>query len=176
MGAPESEFSDTLASLTAKQRETIALIGDGRANKEIATELDISLSAAIQRVENLRAKFGNVSKADLGRIWREHDQAMAQGTCNPITGNNNHLSDTPFFAPEGSRNQNDAHLYLADSLLIETNPPWTRKSEPSVVPEELDGANATTLRGLIVVAMAIGMAVLLLVMLAVANVVGEVWW
>ena len=57
-----------LASLTAREREVFQLLALGRANKEVARELDISVGTVKKHRENLQRKLDAHSPAELARI------------------------------------------------------------------------------------------------------------
>jgi len=57
-----------LTSLTAREREVFQLLAVGKANKEVARELDISLGTAKKHRENLQRKLDCHSAAELARL------------------------------------------------------------------------------------------------------------
>lgn len=57
-----------LAALTAREREVFQLLAIGRANKEVARELGISLGTVKKHRENLQRKLDAHSSAELARI------------------------------------------------------------------------------------------------------------
>lgn len=66
---PGAEPGDqTLAGLTAREREVFQMIAIGRANKEIARTLDISLATVKKHRENLQRKLDCHSPAELARL------------------------------------------------------------------------------------------------------------
>lgn len=161
-------------SLTPKQRQTIELLADGRTSKEIASELDISESAAIQRIETLRAKAGGVLRKELARLYRDYAEGD-RAPCKEVTGNKNHL---PPIAPASHSDDGtyaDPVLTMSDAVAFERPAPWVSSGEPEVVPEALEGANAALNRWLAAVVTAVGMVVLMLVLLAVASELGTLF-
>ena len=64
--APAS--SSRIGSLTAREREVFQLLALGKANKEVARELDISLGTAKKHRENLQRKLDCHSAAELARL------------------------------------------------------------------------------------------------------------
>lgn len=163
-----------IEDLTGKQFETMELVGRGLTTKQIAHELGLSMSGATQRVETLRAKFGGVTKAELGRIFREAVEIPANESSRNSTCKKNPVAAHIEFAQPDSRDAQGSHLLLADSLTFDASPPWAGHVEPNVVPEVLNGENATTFRLLAAVGIALGLAVLVLVVLAVAVAIGEI--
>ena len=57
-----------LASLTPREREVFQLLALGKSNKEVASELDISLGTAKKHRENLQRKLDCHSAAELERF------------------------------------------------------------------------------------------------------------
>jgi len=57
-----------LTELTPREREVLQLLAVGRSNKEVASELDISLGTAKKHRENLQRKLGCGSAAELARL------------------------------------------------------------------------------------------------------------
>ena len=54
-----------MRSLTAREREVVALIAQGRSNKAIAEELFISPATAARHVANILAKLGFSSRSQV---------------------------------------------------------------------------------------------------------------
>lgn len=170
MAATAITTNTTLNGLTSKQIEALALVADGRTNKEIATELGISISAAVQRIESIRIKFDGASKAELGRIYREYEDGLA---CKEFTGNSFQVPSSQDFTAEATWDRPASSMTLSDSMTFEANPPWSTRRETRLVPEMLDGRNAVAYRWVLAVGLALGMAILSLVLLAVAAAIGD---
>jgi DNA-binding NarL/FixJ family response regulator len=58
----------SLSSLTPREREVFQLLAIGRSNKEVARDLDMSLSTAKKHRENLQRKLQCNSAAELARL------------------------------------------------------------------------------------------------------------
>jgi len=168
----DHHLNHVFEALTDKQKQTIELLAEGWTSKEIATQLGISESAVVQRIENLRAKAGGALRKDLARQYREFASENLQ-TCNQITGNNFHLPAWDAATDSQSGNNAEFDLVLGDAMPFESTPPWANRFEPPVVPEVLDGENATLFRLLAAVGLAVGMVVLTLVLLAVSEALGK---
>lgn len=169
MGQKDSLVQANLQALTGKQRQALALVAEGRTNKEIARELGISVSAAVQRIEAIRTRFQGASKAELGRIYREH---LGSPSCNEFTGNSFQVPPPSHLPPSLDWDEANSNLTMAD-LTFEAIPPWSAGREKRLVPEMLDGKNAAAYRWIVAVGLAIGMAVLSLVLLAVAEALSD---
>ncbi len=77
-GAARTSGSDSRgATLTAREREVVALIATGKSNKAIAETLFISPATAARHVANILAKLGYSSRSQVA-AW-----AAARGTAAP---------------------------------------------------------------------------------------------
>ncbi|RIV93410.1 LuxR family transcriptional regulator [Aurantiacibacter xanthus] len=159
-------------SLTAKQRETMDLLCDGWTSKEIATKLGVSESAVVQRIETVRAKSGGLLRKELVRLYRDYASA-GEADCKQNTGKIFQLSEWEHDVDTGIRNDADDDLVLSDAMSFHRSAPWASQSEPRVVPEVLDGDSATLYRLLAAVGLALGMVALTLILLAVAEALGN---
>jgi len=65
---PASEESSALAVLTPREREVFQLLALGKANKEVAAQLDLSLGTVKKHRENLQRKLDCHSPAELARL------------------------------------------------------------------------------------------------------------
>lgn len=59
----------TLAALTHREREVLALVADGRTNRDIADALYIEARTVEKHVEHIRAKLGARSRAEAAARW-----------------------------------------------------------------------------------------------------------
>jgi DNA-binding NarL/FixJ family response regulator len=64
---PPERFRKKIPQLTPREREVIQLIAEGKANKQTAAELGISIKTVEKHRENLMAKLGLHTTADLTR-------------------------------------------------------------------------------------------------------------
>ena len=69
---------DMTAELTARELEVLALVGEGRANKEIATELEISERTARTHVSNILRKLGLGSRTQAA-LWAVREGLVDSG-------------------------------------------------------------------------------------------------
>lgn len=164
----------TISTLTDKQREVFALVGEGRTSKEIANILDVSESAVVQRIEKIRSKFDGATRQELGRIWREHGELSGTRSCNQLTGKSFHLLQLQDEAQIDRQADAGHAIEFADSAVFNARAPWQEKLEPRIVPEVLDGENATLFRWAYAVAAALGMVIMMLVLLAVSHALADV--
>ncbi len=175
---PEGSSEVIFASLTPKQREVMELIADNRTTKEIGHYLGVSDSAVNQRINALRAKFGNVPRSELARIFRScADPAgpahAAQGSsapqhpaCQQMTGEKLQLQPEQHSQQSGSQDDPAGVFSLADAVHFRIDAPWQEKSEVRVVPRMLDGSNSLLVRSALI---AVATAALLLCMVAVVG-------
>jgi DNA-binding NarL/FixJ family response regulator len=67
-GGGERPPRSRLEGLTPREREVFQLLAVGKSNKEVATELDMSLGTAKKHRENLQRKLSCNSAAELARL------------------------------------------------------------------------------------------------------------
>jgi DNA-binding CsgD family transcriptional regulator len=67
--AAHREQLSALAVLTHREREVLALVADGRTNRDIAGALCIEARTVEKHVEHIRAKLGARSRADAAARW-----------------------------------------------------------------------------------------------------------
>jgi DNA-binding CsgD family transcriptional regulator len=101
------EQTALLDALTDKQREVIALVSEGMTSKEIARKLGISESAVNQRIEVTRQRLGGLSRAQIGRIYRQTSTLVITiPTSNSLTGKSIQLQreaePEQHWSPEGA--------------------------------------------------------------------------
>jgi DNA-binding NarL/FixJ family response regulator len=70
--------ADMTAALTSRELEVLALVGEGRANKEIATELEISERTARTHVSNILRKLGLGSRTQAA-LWAVREGLVDTG-------------------------------------------------------------------------------------------------
>ena len=69
---------DPAAQLTPRELEILNLVGEGKANKEIATELTISERTARTHVSNILRKLGLSSRTQAA-LWAVREGVMKRG-------------------------------------------------------------------------------------------------
>ena len=67
--AAHREQLTALAVLTHREREVLALVADGRTNRDIADALYIEARTVEKHVEHIRAKLGARSRAEAAARW-----------------------------------------------------------------------------------------------------------
>ncbi|MDE2596161.1 MAG: helix-turn-helix transcriptional regulator [Sphingomonadales bacterium] len=166
-----------LSDLTDKQREVLSLIADNRTSKEISGYLGITESAVNQRIEAIRARLGGVPRAQLARLYRQLVQQETADfgidpTCKTLTADIIQLTETSL-APDSGGGSQGGHPSPddGDSPVIE---PAGQQGAPRVVPAVFDGEHGTLNRIVAMVVIAVGLLVLLLVGLGVAQALNRV--
>ncbi len=67
--AAEWVVADTIKSLTVREQEVLALVADGRTNRDIGLALFIEPRTVEKHVENIRTKLGARSRAEAAAKW-----------------------------------------------------------------------------------------------------------
>ena len=138
--------------LSERQKQVLCLIDRRLTIKEIASELGISETRVNQHIDTLKRRLGVNSHRELAACY----QAMLAAAALP-----------PLSIPTGGKSQLPAEdearslaggvaageLTFADAHAFSVEAPWTRASEPPVVPPVLDGPNAVLLRLALIAAM-----------------------
>ena len=170
MGTTDLELAEIYDSLTEKQLETLDLVGEGHTSKVIAARLDISAHAANERISVLRKKFGNIPKAELGRIHRKTRENFPP---EKFGGQFSQLPPAWNEGPSEARHRDDSEMALSDSApVFRLDTPWGQEPEPHVVPEVLDGEDASRNRWIATVAIAAGLLAVAILLLAAAQAIG----
>ncbi|RIV89217.1 helix-turn-helix transcriptional regulator [Aurantiacibacter zhengii] len=166
-------LSDVFSNLTGKQKETITLLAEGFTSKEIASILQVSESAVVQRIETMRNKTGGLLRKELVREYRqylsEQETDTDQPGCNELTGKIFHLQDVDECADREPRQHPQGEMELSDSMEFIVTSPWANDLQPKVVPEVLDGRNAGLNRWLAACGLAVSISAVMLVLLSVAG-------
>lgn len=157
---------------TQEQKKTLALVADGHTTDEIAYHLSISVSAAEKRIATLRRKLGGITKAEVGRLYREY--ISTRKSCGKPTGGKMELPPTSKSEQIDLRNFPVEKLELADSVPFTAQPSWASRIEPQVVPEVLEGSHSSFVRIAVSVGLAFGILVMALVLLAVADALADI--
>ena len=152
------------AGVTEKQREVLDLLLEQRTTKEMAHSLGVSPSAIDQRIDALRRRAGDVTRAELTRLWRDH----RSGTCDRIPYENSQLPPHPAALHLTPQDAERGIFRFDDVAGFAPSAPWN-SHEPLVVPEALDGSDATPQRIWLAVKIAVGIVLVLLVGLAVSG-------
>lgn len=72
--AKRGELRERLARLTPAERRVLALLAEGKPNKQIAYELDLSLRTVENRRHEILAKMEATSLVELIRLWIDADE------------------------------------------------------------------------------------------------------
>ena len=159
---------DPFAGVTKKQREVLDLLLEQRTTKEMAHFLGVSPSAIDQRIDALRRRAGDVTRAELTRLWRDH----RSGTCDRIPCENSQLPPHPAALHSTPQDAERGIFRFDDVAGFAPSAPWN-SHEPLVVPEALDGSDAASNRIWLGIKIAVGMLASVLIGLAVFSEVGR---
>lgn len=156
-----------LDTLTAKQREVVALVSEGLTSKEIARNLGISESAVNQRIEVVRQRLGGMSRAQIARIYRQTNTLVITiPTSKSLTGKPIQLQALARTAqplqPEGVGNP-----AATDDRVIGV-------LQPSTLPSLFHGPNARLIRLAAIVVIALGLLALAVLTIVASHILGLV--
>lgn len=84
-----------LSTLTARERQVLGLIAEGKSQKQIATALGISVKTVGAHVQNVLSKLGLHSRVEAVAMVMRAGAATAISTAGPMTSS---LASPPFFA------------------------------------------------------------------------------
>lgn len=160
---PEQEKKIALIdTLTEKQREVLALVSEGMTSKEIARKLGISESAVNQRIEVIRLRLGGMSRASIGRLYRQTHMLLVKiPTSNSITGNAIQLHDDGLVDQQSSAEGVEVLQATADKDFGVLHPSTLSPSPP--------GLSSTTRRIAIIIGLAAGILLVAILVLAVGH-------
>lgn len=154
--------------LTEKQHEVLRFVAENRTSKEIAWELGVSESAVNQRIEAVRGRTGSPPRAELARAYRQYLLDL-EAACNPVPDNFPQVPVRPPIAQPPEQDTRTDKLALADAVTYTLTPPWQGEKVDRVVPEVLDGSHAGLSRTAAMVAIAVGILLVAMVGLSVAE-------
>ncbi len=75
---PSQHGARAVSRLTARQRQVLALVAEGRTNAEIGEALGIGFETAKMHVGDILARLGVDSREDAARLWRSQQTAGAR--------------------------------------------------------------------------------------------------
>ena len=165
-------------SLTKKQRQALELVASNHTTKEMAHKLGMSEPAAIKRVLALREKFGGVTKNQLARKYQNFQQNTDQTyqisiPSDDVHGKKFHLLQSSPHEENCDGHHADSTVEFSDAIQTRIDIPWADYDEPTVVPGALDREGSGVLRIAAAVLVALGVAVLALVIIGVSAAVED---
>lgn len=156
-------------ALTDKQVEALDLLIKHHSNKEMARLLHISPSAVEKRLQGASIRLGAQGRQQLARKY-----ATLDSHCGKATGAFPQLhSDAPHSHGPTWDTKADGHYVLSDVSSFAEFAPWDNRQQPTILEKY---ANRWGNSGLItlIVAQALGLAILVLVIFAISRALGEV--
>ncbi|KGB54019.1 Two component LuxR family transcriptional regulator [Sphingopyxis sp. LC81] len=164
--------------LTEKQAAVLELLAHGLTSKEIGHKLGTSESAVNRHIEILRSRFGDITRQQLARRYRDRPsdfpRASPPAECVETTKQIIDLAESASSDGRKIRDEPEADLAFQDSLTVRIDAPWTKPDEPRVVPRVLDGENATLTRGAAIAIILLAIIASLVLGLALAQGIAEV--
>lgn len=159
--------------LSERQEQVLLLIDRRLTIKEIAGELGISETRVNQHIDMLKRRLDANTHRELAARYQE---LLASPLPTPFR--NSAEGKTKLSGGDEARSSQsrvaDDGLALADVHAFSLEAPWTRASEPRVVPPALDGNNAVLLRLAVIAAMVFGILASLVLAITAAHSLTEV--
>ena len=160
-------------SLSERQKQVLCLIDQRLTIKEIAGELGISETRVNQHIDALKRRLGANTHRELAACYQELLTPPLTSPFRKPEGGNTQLPGTDEARSTPSRVA-DGELALADVHAFSIEAPWTRSSEPRVVPPALDGKHAVLLRLAVIAAMVFAVLASLVLAITAADSLTEV--
>ncbi len=154
--------------LTARQRQILELIAQRRSLKQIANDLDLSISSVDKHVKALKLELNANSLSELAERHRSLVSAGDDRDYSFSASGISAVTRAAAFEHPSDREDFEAGLILRDAA-YRVEPPWQKKAVPEVVPGWLTGPNATLTRTALIVGIALGLLALVLIGLGVAQ-------
>lgn len=156
-------------NLTARQAQVLELVAKRRTLKQVADELAISESAVNQHVKSLKTVLKVNSLPELADSYRILSDLLADSTYRKTTSRISGLSDFAENGQQDSQNGFEPVVTFNDALQYHRGAPWDEAIEPNIVPGVLNGTNAKLVRAALIVGISLGLFVLILTGLGVAQ-------
>lgn len=160
--------------LSDRQVQVLELIDKRMSVKEIARELDLSMGRVNQLIRNLKTRFNVDTLGELAAVYRRSHF----GTPAPYTKDQcskSKLPDDSVFGDFMPRDATDSYVF-SDAMPLNRMAPWQNlQAGEGIVPEVLDGANGTLVRGFWMVVIAVGVLLAMLVCLLAMTTLSELF-
>ncbi|MGE3690543.1 MAG: helix-turn-helix transcriptional regulator [Novosphingobium sp.] len=161
---------EILASkMGGRRMQVLGLIAVRKPIKQIAAELGISVSAVNQHIKALKQQFGANSLADLWRVHNELAEAGVFPDCIKSACTKSQLPQTPLQPEMASQEFGSPVTTFHEPLAFRVDAPWENWTEQGGFQGVLNGSNAAWVRSALIVAIALGLFVLILIGLGVAQ-------
>jgi DNA-binding CsgD family transcriptional regulator len=161
------------SALSERQKQVLCLIDRRLTIKEMASELGISETRVNQHIDTLKRRLGANTHRELAARYQELLASSTPALFRMPTGGKSQLPDEDE-ARSSPSGVTDGGLTLADVHAFSVEAPWTRASEPRIVPPALDGQHAVLLRLAVIAAMVFGVLASLVLAITAADSLTEV--
>lgn len=156
-------------NLTVRQAQVLELVAKRLTLKQVADELAISESAVNQHVKSLKSALGVNSLTELADCYRSLSDLQGDSPCRKSASRISGLSQPVGNSQQASQNEFESVVIFNDALQYHKGAPWDEATEPSIVPGVLNGTNAKLVRAALIVGISLGLFVLILTGLGVAQ-------
>jgi DNA-binding CsgD family transcriptional regulator len=165
-----------LDTLTPKQREVVGLVAEGLTSKEIGRKLGITESAVNQRIEVVRQRLGGISRANIGRIYRQTNTLVITiPTSNSLTGKSIQLQALAALDQQSSTEGVGGFAASDDEANGELQPSTLSPILPAaILPAACHGRNARLVRSAMIVVIALGLLAIGILTIVASHIMGLV--
>jgi DNA-binding CsgD family transcriptional regulator len=167
--APIRPTGDQSRRLSDRRMQILALIAERKSIKQIAGELDISVSAVNQHIKALKTQFGANSLSGLWRVYNELAESGEFPDCTKSACTKSQLPDEAFVPEMSAQEFASSVTTFHEPIAFRAEAPWDSWTDQSGFRGVLNGANAAWIRSVLIVAIALGLFVLVLIGLGVAQ-------
>lgn len=154
--------------LSERQKQVLSLIDQRLTIKEIAGELGISETRVNQHIDTLKRRLNANTHRELAACYQKGLVAAISPPLRMPTGGKSQLPGAEE-ARSSLGGVADGELTFADAHTFSVEAPWTKASEPRVVPPALDGQHAVLLRLALIAAMVCGILASLVLAITAAD-------
>ena len=125
----------SLAKLSEKRREALALVAAGYTSKEAALQLDISPRSFDERIEGACRHLGVSTRVEAARIYR-----TVEGDPERLRGEPLRVGESSVVDAWKAQQPVDRHLHVSDALIFDQRASWhgdRRGLRPGIKPSDL---------------------------------------
>ncbi|MBK9010201.1 helix-turn-helix transcriptional regulator [Novosphingobium sp.] len=163
------EGADRTKLLTPRQAQVLELVAKRRSLKQIAAELGISESAVNQHIKALKGILAVNSLPELAEAHRHFSQGGNTQGCRKTACTKSGVPQASEIGQSPDPDGLEQVVSFHDAIAYRVGVPWEVGDELGVVPKVLNSTNAKLARTAYILGIAVGMFILILTGLGVAQ-------